>query len=258
MEKRQIIGVVGGVGPQAGVDLVRKIFDETIARTDQDHLPVVMLSYGDEIENRTSFLLGKTKTYPGHAIGEILLQLEQIGATVAGIPCNTAHASPILDVVLERLARQGSSLKLVHMIEEVARFLGEAHPGKRRLGLLSTLGTAASGVYQKILEPKGFQVILPSQEKLLQTVHAAIADPEYGIKSKLNPVTERAMHDLFLAIDDLEAQRVEAIILGCTELPLAITESSINDMVIIDPNLILARALIREVNPAKLKPLNRM
>ena len=61
MSDKHLIGIVGGVGPYAGLDLAEKIFDQTDARSDQEHLPVALLSILGEIEDRTAFILGNSK-----------------------------------------------------------------------------------------------------------------------------------------------------------------------------------------------------
>ena len=67
------IGVLGGVGPYAGLDLMRKIFDQTEASCDQEHLSVIQYSLSEHIIDRTRFLLGETDENPGEAIGEIMV-----------------------------------------------------------------------------------------------------------------------------------------------------------------------------------------
>ncbi|MBM4161976.1 MAG: aspartate/glutamate racemase family protein [Ignavibacteria bacterium] len=255
MSTKKIIGVVGGVGPQAGLDLVQKILDQTIATSDQEHLPLILTSYPDQIADRTAFITGKSSTNPAYAIASILQQLETAGATVAGIACNAAHAPKIFDVIRDEMSRWKSKLHLLHMIEEIARSLKEVHPAVRSVGLISTLGTAKSKVYQTILEPKGYAVIAPSEEVQRDLIHRAIYDPEYGIKSRSHPVTERARTALLKAIGMLIQNGAEAVILGCTEVPLAIPESHVEGFPALDSTLILARALIREANPSKLRPL---
>src|SRR5690606_41469903 len=112
MEQERIIGVIGGMGPYAGLDLVRKIFDHTAASRDQDHLPVALLSYPGRIRDRSLFLLRATEedsgVNPAEAIAGIALELDRLGATVAGIPSNTAHAPAILDVVTPPPRRGGA------------------------------------------------------------------------------------------------------------------------------------------------------
>jgi len=66
----QMIGIVGGVGPYAGLDLVRKLFNNTLAGSDQEHLDVVMISMPGSIPERTEYLLGRVKENPGRAIAD--------------------------------------------------------------------------------------------------------------------------------------------------------------------------------------------
>lgn len=72
MRQDERIGIVGGVGPHAGLDLTRKLFDHTRAEADQEHLPVMLYSFPDRIGERPAFLLGKTADNPGEAIGDIM------------------------------------------------------------------------------------------------------------------------------------------------------------------------------------------
>jgi len=244
-----VIGIVGGVGPYAGIDLATKIFDQTIAETDQEHLPVALLSISGKIADRTTFVLGESEINPGYGISEVILELEKIGSSVVGIPCNTAHAPNIFNIILDVLKRKNSKVKLIHMINEVARFIQEEYPEINHVGVLSTLGTRESGIYNDYLARNGLNILLPDK-MTLKTVHEVI----YSIKAKSNPVEETARQNLSESIDALIAIGAEAVILGCTELPLAFNGAEKN-CVIIDPALVLARALIREFDPAKLKKL---
>ncbi|NQU08999.1 MAG: aspartate/glutamate racemase family protein [Candidatus Abyssubacteria bacterium] len=252
MDDRELIGIVGGVGPYAGLDLAEKIFDQTRARTDQEHLSVVLLSLPGEIEDRTEFILGRTQINPAVAMVEVIRKLEQMGATVMGIPCNTAHAPQIFDVMLEKLRQAGSKVELVHMIEEVVKFIREKHPRARNVGVLCTTGTYSAKVYPRVLEREGMNVLLPD-ESLQEEIHAAICDPKYGVKACSNPPTDMAKNKFLDAIAFFRKQGARVIVLGCTEIPIAIKEKEIENTPIIDPTLILARALIKRVAPEKLK-----
>jgi len=247
-----MIGVVGGLGPYAGLDLVRKIFDETDARTDQDHLPVAMLSVPASIPDRTEFLLDKTDVNPAHRVADLIRQLESIGATVVGIPCNTVHAPPILDIVLADLAEAGSTVKLIHMITEVKHWIEEEHPVVKTVGVLATTGTCLAGVYKGVFESGGLAAVCPD-EAAQQDVHDAIYDPAHGIKAQSGPATEQARKALLRAAQHLRERGAEAIVLGCTEIPLAITESELEGTPVIDATRVLARALVREAAPEKLR-----
>ena len=248
-----MIGIVGGVGPLAGVDIVKKIIEETNARRDQDHVPVLLSSQSHRIPDRTEYLLGKEPINPGIAISEIALELEKAGATVLGIPCNTAHSPRIFDVVQEELQNNGSNVQVLHMVAETAKFIKEHFP-EANVGVLSTIGTRNTGLYKQVIEEFGLKCIEPN-DTLQNKVHAAIYDETYGIKAFSSPVTNRAHDQLVAAIQELKGEGAQVIILGCTELPLALREKSYSGLPVIDPNRILARALIHAVDPGKLNPV---
>jgi aspartate racemase len=246
-----IIGIVGGVGPLAGLDLQAKIIDQTIAARDQDHLPVLMISRPGDIPDRTEFLLGREPLNPAYPILDQLQLLAMMGARVAGIPCNTAHAPAIFDVIRASVAAFPRPLRLLHMIAETADHVASRYSGLRTLGVLSTTGTWQTGIYPGILEPRGLQIIVPD-DALQPTVHAAVYDPDHGIKSR-GRVSDQARSDLVQAVKSLRSRGAEAIILGCTEMPLAFPKKNFEELPLIDPTLVLARALIREQAPAQLK-----
>jgi aspartate racemase len=246
------IGVVAGVGPFAGLDLLRKIAEQTIAGKDQDHLAVMAVSRPSPIQDRTEYLLGQVTENPAYALAAQVQLLAQMGAHVVGIPCNTAHAPPIWNATVAALDMSGCHIQLLHMIEEVGRFLREHYPHVVRVGILSTTGTYQAGVYPQLLGASGFTAVTPSRQMQETQIHPAIYDPQHGIKS-CGLVTERARQDLLAGVAVLQKQGAEAVVLGCTEIPLAITEKQIDRTLIIDPTLILARALVREANKDKLR-----
>ena len=253
MENEPIIGVVGGMGPFAGLDLVSKIFNETVACTDQDHIPVALLSYGHKIQDRSAYVLGRVQDNPGHAIAEVAMALEALGATVAGIPCNSAHMPPIFGVVMARLRVGGHRIQMLHLIKETLRYVRERLPHVQYVGSLSTLGTFRLGVYEKAIKSAGLRPIMPTEEVQDTLVHRAIYDPEWGIKAQSAPVSARASAMVQEAMQHLARRGAEAIILGCTELPLVVADGV--DAAVIDPARALARALIRKTYPDKLRPL---
>ncbi len=252
MTHEKPIGIVAGVGPFAGLDLLSKILDETIAGKDQDHLPIYSLSQPNEILDRTEYLLGRVPENPAFAIARQLQKLAAMGAEVAGIPCNTAHAPAIFNVIEAELEIAGCHIKLLHMIREVGRFLHENYPEIQTIGVLSTTGTYRAQIYPQVLEPLGFTVVVPDETMQVDLIHPSIYDPVYGIKAN-GGATETAVSHLQSGIQALKTQGAQALILGCTEIPLAIQTSTIDGMITIDPTRILARALIRESNVAKLQ-----
>jgi aspartate racemase len=252
MAQDNVIGIIGGMGPYAGLDLARKVFDQTDATHDQDHLPVALLSYPSRIIDRSTFLRGETDENPADALFEIARQLDALGAVVAGIPCNTAHAPVIFSRIVERLEDGGHRLRLLHMIDETVRFIHEKMPGVRRIGVLSTLAVYRLHLYRNALVGAGFEAIVPDENVQENIVNRTIFDPVYGIKAQTNPISLIARQSLLNAVEHLNERGAEAVILGCTELPLAIPETELNGVMMIDPTRVLARALIRETYPEKL------
>ncbi|MBP6473543.1 MAG: aspartate/glutamate racemase family protein [Chloroflexi bacterium] len=245
MKHDKPIGIVAGVGPFAGLDLLGKILAETPAAKDQDHLPIYSLSQPDEILDRTEYLLGFVAKNPAYALARQLQKLAVMGAQVAGIPCNTAHAPPIFDVIVAELQAANCPIHLLHMIREVGWYLQQNHPDIRTVGVLSTTGTYRAAVYPQVLGEVGFRVVAPDEAMQVEQIHPAIYDPVYGVKATGAP-TERAQAQLAAGAWALQEMGAEAIILGCTEMPLAIQTRQLYGLPVIDPTRILARALIRE------------
>jgi aspartate racemase len=252
-KNQTMIGVVGGMGPYAGLDLVRKIFYETNAKTDQDHIPIAMISVPHIIEDRTEFIVGNTDVNPGIAISKVIHKLVDQGATVIGMPCNTAHADPIFNEILNHIP---SKIKLIHMIREVAQYIKNEYPSFKKIGVLSTAGTSISNVYQNALGRYGLTELKVSSEIQNSTIDPAIYSKTYGVKAFSNPISEQAKNDLSSGIDHLINNGAEAVILGCTEIPLAVTEQNVNGVPIIDSTKVLARALISASSPHSLLPEN--
>jgi len=182
---------------------------------------------------------------PAYAMARQLQKLAAMGAQVAGIPCNTAHAPPIFDVIVAELQAANCPIHLLHMIREVGRHLQAHYPDIQTVGVLSTTGTYQARVYPQVLEGLGLTVVAPDEAMQVERIHPAIYDSEYGIKATGAPseLARTYLLDGALALRKLGAQ---ALVLGCTEMPLAIHEKQLYTMITIDPTRILARALIRE------------
>ena len=241
------------MGPYAGLDLVEKIFAETDASTDQDHLPVALLSYSHRIADRTAFVFGHTSDNPGHAIAEVACELASLGIQVAGMPCNSAHAPMIFEVVSRSLA--GTNLRILHLIDETVRHVREFSPTAQHIGCLSTLSVHRLGLYRNAVEAAGLTPVMCDDHVAEHVVHRAIYDKDWGIKACSKPVTRQAQKLVLQGIHHVRERGAEAVILGCTELPLAVTE--VEGILCVDPVRALARALIRETTPSKLKPLHQ-
>jgi len=249
-----IIGIVGGIGPYAGLDLCDKIMKETLVQSDQDHLPIALLSLPEEIEDRSRFLLGQSNINPAFAVSEVIHKLSRIGATHIGLPCNTMHAPEIFNILTEQIENKGLNVKVVNMIDEVIAYINTNHENINKMGILSTTGTFKKRIYYNALIEKGFIPVRPTEE-IQEEIHEAIYNEEIGIKSKSSPITKRAKNTLVNGIRYLKDNGAEGVILGCTEIAYTMPYKKLNDLPLFNTTQILARSLINLTYPEKLKPV---
>jgi aspartate racemase len=253
--EQNAIGVLGGLGPYAGLDLVRTLFDETLATRDQEHLPVALISYPGRIPDRSSWIADPENAFsPVPAMVEVLRRLDLVGCAVAGIPCNTAHAPVLLDRLHEALEIEGRKLRLLHIVDAIVAMVQERVPGAQVIGVLATTSSIENRLHEIGLEAAGMDAVVP--DAVVQAdVQAAIFDDRWGLKAKSNPPTAQAREALLRGIEHLRANGAEAVILGCTELPLAVPEPEYAGLPLINSTRALARSLIRATHPEKLRPL---
>ncbi len=246
------IGILGGMGPGSGVDLASKVISQTQAKSDQEHVSMIMFSLAGEISDRTRFILGQEKNNPGHAIASQLLEMDRLGVQVAGLACNSAHAPPIFDLITEQLRQAKANIRLLHIVDEVAAFVRTYHPKVKYAGILGTSGTFRSKLYDRINAHRlqCIHVTEKEQEKL----HAAIYHPDYGIKSTGAKVSGEARSILLDTCHQLKKRGAEILVFGCTEFPLAHSEPAAAGLPVVDANMVLARSLIHNVAPGKLFP----
>jgi aspartate racemase len=250
-----MIGIVGGVGPLAALDIATKVIEETRVEKEQDHLPILLYSQPQLISDRAAYLLGKGHENPAYAIASNILELEKEGATVVAMPCHAAHAPRIFEVVQEELDKAGSRIRLLHLVEETAHFIKQ-EGDLIQVGVLASTVTKNTGLYRNSLAKHDLQAV-EADEQLQEKIEAAIADPTYGIKAVSSPVSNRARQEIINAVTELKKAGAQSIILGGTEFNLALHEKESDGLPLFDPNRILARALIREVAAHKLRDLTR-
>lgn len=244
------IGIVGGVGPYAGIELARKILLATKASSDQEHIPILLHSRPNLIMDRTSFLMDRSLENPGLILGEIMRELAMNGAVVIGMPCNTAHSPAILDTALSKIEDIKEKTFFVNMILSVVEYISQ-YRHINKVGILSTIGTYQAKIYQDAFIKKGITTIFPC-EKGRRFVQQAISNRKFGIKAVCCPPTAQAKNILLEQARLLIQKGSRIILLGCTEIPLALTEDSLDSVPFIDPAEILAEKLISVFDPEKI------
>ncbi|KAJ8550258.1 hypothetical protein ON010_g10816 [Phytophthora cinnamomi] len=174
---------------------------------------------------------------------------------VVGVPCNTFHAQPIWDEFIRRTGR-ASDVHHVHMLEETVAFIARKLPLCKRVGLMSTTGTRNSRVYHDLLQPRGYTVVEVNAGTTQQELHESIYNRDWGVKSTAPAVLPRCEANFHRYAIQLREQGAEVIVLGCTEIPFVFAgKTHFAGILLIDPMVALARAMIREADPSRLKPM---
>ena len=231
LEKKGMLGVIGGLGPIATAYFMELVIRMTDAAVDQEHLPMLIYNCPD-IPDRTGYLLGKCADSPLPRMIDLGQRLQREGAACIAIPCVTAHCFH------EELVAS-IEVPIIHAVKETALHLKEN--GISRVGIMATDGTISTGIFARELEREGLAPIVPSSQRQRDVMHL-IYD---NIKANLPPEMDR-----FNAVrDELRAQGAEAIILGCTELSLIKRDHSIGAG-FIDAMEVLARCAVLECGAA--------
>ncbi len=230
----KIVGVLGGMGPEATHDFFGKLIRSTRASKDQEHLRV-LIDNNTKVPDRTAAVLGRGPS-PVPALRGSLETLARAGAAFAVIPCVSAH------VFLEDL-RRDSPLPILSIFDVVARAVVEA--GVRRVGLVGTTGTVRGGFFQARLALDRIETLVTDEAGQERTM-AAI----YDIKN-LNPPRPRSAMtaDLVSVSEGLVRRGAGGIVAGCTEIPLALSQRDL-DVPYFDAVLLLARAAVVEAGGA--------
>jgi aspartate racemase len=229
--EEKVIGILGGMGPEATVDCFAKIIRNTPARRDQDHLRVVIDS-NPKVPDRTPAILGRGES-PVPLLASGVEALERAGADFVIIPCVSAH------FFLGELRRR-VRLPVLSIFDTVAETIERRHPEVKKVGLLATTGTIEGGQLQRRLDESGRETLVPEGE-----VQARIMAAIYDIK-ETRPARSRTeiRADLVAAAEGLIARGAGGIVAACTEIPLALSQEDLA-VPYFDSLLLLARAAIR-------------
>lgn len=251
IKNRPAIGIVGGLGPYAGLDLERKVFDSVEANSDQDYPDVIMISASRLITDRTYYIMHPETDNPCTGIEYVIQKLADAGATHIAIPCNTAHSPIIMNQVRKFIEINGINVTLFNIVEETYKWV-KANCKSNNAVLYATQGTYYSDVYGSYFnKDKTFSLIEPDDEDK-KLIWDAIYNRKFGIKAFSNPIKEQVIENFRNVTEKMLSRGYDTYIMGCTEIPLAMGRLQL-PITMIDPTKILARALVKAVCPEKLR-----
>ncbi len=228
-----MIGILGGMGTQAGLDFCNKLAKLNKGKTDQKY-PLFVLYNKSNIPGRPENLHRYNKVLKSLLNGCKFLEKNKCKFIV--IPCNTAH-------YWYNDLQKKTRIPIVNMPREV--YLNAIKKCKKnsKIGLLATEGTIKTGVYSKFFDKK-FKLIHPIKSIQSKNINKAIKLVKMGkIKNAAKAIKP--------AVNSLIKMKCKKIILGCTELPIAIFafksfQKIKKSKTFLDPNLILANSSMRK------------
>ncbi|MBL6946142.1 MAG: amino acid racemase [Rhodospirillales bacterium] len=221
------LGILGGMGPLATVDFMQKVIDLTPAKSDQDHIPMVIVSI-PHVPDRTEAIVADGES-PLPVMLEGIRSLNQAGVDCVAIPCNSAH------FWFDDLVRE-SNAPILHIADAAISELSGRGLESRRIGFLGTSGAVQAGIYEKRLTAGGFECVNPPPEDQKNFVMGGIYQVKAGNLDRARGLLEKA-------VENLREQGASAIILGCTEIPIVVEECED----IVDATRALANACVQRL-----------
>lgn len=199
------LGILGGMGPAASAEFVTRLIKQTPATCDQEHMPFVLWNEPRTPDRSTSMQAGDNQ--PLLWLLQGIQALKTVGCDHIVIPCNSAH------YWYDDMAKMG--VPITHIVDSIADELRKLGLENATVGVMGTQGTIEYGLYQSRLEQQGWTCIVPDRAEMDFFVQPAIDFIKAGKIQESQVLLMKVIHSL---ID----RGAEAIVLGCTELPLSI------------------------------------
>ncbi len=197
-EKR--LGVLGGLGPMATAYFMELVTDMTDAKTDQEHLEMLVYS-APSIPDRTRYILDHSQESPLPQMLRVGTLLADQQVTAIAIPCVTAH-------YFFRELEEGIPAPLINGVRETVLYLKGRNVQK--VGIMATSGTVQSGVFHRELERNGMEAVIPTEAGQADVMRLIFDNVKAGIPADMEKFKAVAAQ--------LRGQGAQAIVLGCTEL----------------------------------------
>ncbi|MBR9986601.1 MAG: amino acid racemase [Desulfosarcina sp.] len=201
--KEKIVGILGGMGPEATVDLMQRIIRLTPALDDADHIRCIV-DNNPKVPSRIKAIIEGNGEDPGPCMADMGRRLETWGADFLAIACNTAHY--YYDSV-----QQAVNIPVINLIDLVAGQVSGNFPNQRKIGMLASPAVAMTGLYTQRFSRMGIEDVWPDpdQQARLLSVIKAVKKGDTGptVRDQYRKVGENLMH-----------HGAETALIACTEL----------------------------------------
>ena len=226
----KVVGVIGGMGPEATVDFMHRLMARTPARDDVDHLHV-LVDNNPKIPSRIAALIDGTGEDPAPVLCDMARGLQAQGADFLVMPCNTAH------YYLPAIARS-VSIPVLDMVQLAIQKLSIVKP--RRVGMLASPAVRKVGLYKARMEQAGLHALFPEpqDENVLLGIIKAV---------KAGRLDDKRRQDYSKVAGNLLSGGADALLVACTEFsvigpPAGVTASVVDALdVLVEATIATAR-----------------
>lgn len=228
--REKIVGIIGGMGPEATVDLMNRVIKATAARDDIDHIRM-LVDNNPKVPSRIRALIEKNGESPLECLQDMARRLEGWGVDFLAIPCNTAH-------YYHHGVQQAVRIPLLDMIGLAVDYVTSQTPDLKTVGLLSSSAVFDLGLYEERFANVGVNLMVmdPDDQKKVMAAIRKIKTSNYGLE------VVRVIQEV---ADNLARQGAQALLIACTEL--SIIGGQITPKVhMFDASQILAEAIVKE------------
>jgi aspartate racemase len=234
--RQKTVGIIGGMGPEATVDLMQRVIQATPAHDDQDHLRM-LVDNNPKVPSRIKALIDGSGEDPAPVLVQMARDLERWGADFLAIPCNTAHH-------FHPAVQAAVGVPVLNMIELTAGRIRQETPDVRKVGVLASTAVIRTDLYGESFARRGVEVVHPgdkSQDQVLAAIRAI----------KAQTFSSASLDALNRAVDDLIAREAEVILIACTELSVIAKKLQLS-VATCDSAQVLAEAIVAEAMSAQL------
>lgn len=224
--RHPVIGILGGMGSAATIDLMRRVMEATPASDDADHIHL-LVDQNPKVPSRIDALIHRTGQSPADELVRMARGLEAQGATTLAIACNTAHG--YADEIVRAVA-----IPLLDMVQLTAEAVANRDLPSGTAGMLASTAVLDLCLYEKAFKDLNIKTLYPEQQaEVLRIIRDVKA---HGATGRLR----REFNDVARA---LAGRGVDLIVIACTELSL-LTDGLDSNIAVIDALDVLVKAIV--------------
>jgi aspartate racemase len=224
--RHPVIGILGGMGPAATIDLMRRVMEATPASDDADHIHL-LVDQNPKVPSRIDALINRTGPSPADELARMAQGLEAQGATTLAIACNTAHG------YADEIAR-AVAIPLLDMVQLTAEAVAHREPRAGNVGMLASTAVLDLGLYEKAFKDFNIKTRYPEQQAEVLRIIRDV---------KAHGATGRLRREFNNAARAFAGRDVDLIVIACTELSL-LTDGLDSNIPVIDALDVLVKAIV--------------